>query len=251
MEKDKKELEKLDLNKLEAKEGVLTIQHQTLPTPHQLKLHEEEAVVIYGTISAPANFYTKRTVEINNSKSHVLYNYRERKIKLTTIEDYSEKGSEIEGALIVNPAIKQLGVNQENTFFVSDMVKHLRKNKFYFENPESWKKVIDQLQNFSANVSKEIVKVNTQNGNIQDVKNITVKSNLELNFKLKMPVFIGEKEEIFPVEIACDADSAQIKFWLESPDLIMLLDQNTKVIIDAQLKRLEEDSKNELVFIEQ
>ena len=42
-----------------------------------------------------------------------------------------------------------------------------------------------------------------------------------------------------------------IKFWLESPDLIMLLDQNTKVIIDAQLDRLKEDSKGELVFIEQ
>lgn len=62
---------------------------------------------------------------------------------------------------------------------------------------------------------------------------------------------IAEKEEIFPVEIACDADSAQIKFWLESPDLIMLLDQNTKVIIDTQLDRLKEDSKDELVFIEQ
>jgi len=251
MANDKKELEKLELNKLEAKDGVLTIQHQTLPTPHLETLHEVESVNLEGTISAPANWYTKRKAQTDNLKSNVTYNFREREITLVTKEDFSNLGYSITGKLIINPAIKMLGINEEKTFFVGELVKHLRKNKFYFAEESEWKKIIDGLQNFSANVNQEIKKISTNNGNMEDLTKITMKSNLELTFKLAMPVFIGEKTETFPVEIACDATSTSIKFWLESPDLIMLLDQNTQGIINAELARLKTDSNDELVFIEQ
>jgi len=69
--------------------------------------------------------------------------------------------------------------------------------------------------------------------------------------KVQRPYTHDEKTETFPVEIACDATSTSIKFWLESPDLIMLLDQNTQGIINAELARLKTDSNDELVFIEQ
>lgn len=246
-----KENQRLDLTKLEAKEGVLTIIHQTLPTPHLETLHEVEPVELSGTIKAPANFYTKRTAEIDNLKSHVVYNYQKRQIDLVTVEDFSGKGSHITGNLILNPAIAMLGINQNKTFFVSDLVKHLRQNKFYFEKEEQHKKLIDQLQNFTANINAEIKKINNNNGNMEDLTKITMKSNIELNFSCIMPVFIGEKKEIFPVEIACNADSTSIKFWLESSELIHLTEVNTEEIINKELERLKADSKDELVFIQQ
>ena len=107
--------------------------------------------------------------------------------------------------------------------------------------------MIDQLQNFSANINSEVKKINTNNGNIEDLKKITMKSNVELNFDLLMPVFIGEENKKFNVEIACNADSTSIKFWFESSALFELLDKDTKSIIDAELSRFSE----ELVFIEQ
>jgi hypothetical protein len=248
---NEKPVERLNYNALAAKEGVLTIQHQKLPTPHLPTLHEVETVEIAGTISAPANFYTKRTGEIKNDKSHVRYSYRNRVITLVTMEDFSAQGSEITGQLVVNPAIKELGINEEKTFFVGELVKHIRKNKFYFADKAQHEKVVNSLQNFSANVNSEIKKINTNNGNIEDVLKVTMKSNAELRFKCVLPVFIGQKEELFDVEIACAADSNAVKFWLESPALYELLQLNTKEIIDSELARLEQDSKNELVFIEQ
>ena len=52
---EEKTLEKLDLNKLEAKDGKLTVKHvhQTLQTP---KVFYAEAVDLDGTIQAPGNF---------------------------------------------------------------------------------------------------------------------------------------------------------------------------------------------------
>lgn len=241
------ESQKLDLNKLETKEGTLLIQHQTLHTPHQNKNHEVEHVSLQGTIKAPANFFTKRTEEIKNDKTHVLYNLRERKITLVTMEDLSGLGSKIVGELKVNPALKMLGINEEKTFFISEIVKHIRQNKFYFADEAEHKNLVNSLQNFSASVNAEIKKINNNNGNIEDVTKITMKSNLELRFNLLMPVFIGEENKKFNVEIACDATSSTIKFWFESTDLFELLELDTKSIIEAELARFNE----EVVFIEQ
>lgn len=241
------ELQKLDLNRLEAKEGTLKIVHEVLPTQELEKLHEEEPVILTGTISAPANFYTKRTGEINNLKSHVKYNYRERKIELVTIEDFSELGSEITGKLTINPVIKELGINEDKTFFVSDLLKHIRKNKFYFSDAGQHKNIVTGLQNFSATVNAEITKINNNKGDINEVLKVTTKSNAELTFKCKLPVFIGQETKSFDVEIACAADSNAIKFWFESPALFELLELDTKSIIDGELLRF----NDELVFVEQ
>jgi hypothetical protein len=243
--------EKLDYNTLQGKDGVLRIQHENLPTPHLPTLHEEEPVALEGTISAPANFYNKRTAEIKNEKSHVTYSYRDRTITLITKEDYSQLGSEITGQLTVNPAIAELGINETKTFFVGELVKHIRKNKFYFHDKAQHEKIVNALQNFSANINSEIKKINTNNGNIEDLLKVTMKSNAELSFKAVLPVFIGQELKVFDVEIACAADSNAVKFWFESPALHELLQLDTKQIIDGELERLKTDSKDELVFIEQ
>lgn len=241
------EKEILNLNKLEAKEGNLLIQKQTLPSPHLEKLHEEEAVCLSGTIKAPANFYSKRTAEIDNLKSHVKYSYRERKITLITIEDYSELGSEITGMLIVNPEFSEFGINTSKMFGVAELTKHIRMNKFLFESKEQHAKIVQSLQNFSARVNADIKKINDNRGNIEDVFKVTMDSNAELKFNVLMPVFIGEEHKSINVEIACQADNSAVKFWFESPDLVELLKKDTKTIIDSELKRFDDA----LVFIEQ
>lgn len=247
MTEDTKKIEKIDLNKLIAKDGVLLIQHQDLPTPHLARLDEIQAVTLNGTIKAAANFYEKRTKEIENNKSHVIYSYRERRVTLITKEDYENLGSEIIGKLTENPDLNTFGINTNKTFSVGELVKHIRTNRFFFENKDVHAKVVNSLQNFSAKVNADIKKINDNRGNIEDVLKVTMDSNAELNFNALMPVFIGEEAKSFNVEIACQADNSKVIFWLESPDLFELLKKDTKTIIDSELARF----NSELVFIEQ
>lgn len=239
--------EKLDLTKLEAKEGILLIQHETLPTQKAETIHEEEHVMLEGTIKAPANFFEKRKSEFEHLKSHVKYSYLKRSVILITEEQYGKLGYEVVGSLITNPMLSAFGINTDRIFKVNDLIKHVRISKFLFADKEQHGKILKSLKEFNAKVETEIRKVNDNRGNIEDVYRVSMTSNAELNFNILAPVFTGEEAKSFNVEICCQADSSEVKFWFESTDLINLLQQDTKKIIDSELSRFDQD----LVFIEQ
>lgn len=240
-EKDKKTIEKLDFNKLEAKDGKITIHHQHEKIQNA-RIHLHQPVEIAGTLSAVGNYIEKRLLSDKPQddllRCHVLYSYRERYIKLITKENCETLGSGISGSLIVNPDLAMLGINQTKTFSATELVKHLRFNKFYFADTSQHSKLVDQFQNFNATINQEIKKVNDNKGNIDDVYRASVKSNVDLTFNVKMPVFIGEPDKIFGIEIACEATSNSVKFWLESPDLVELLKKDTEELINKQLDRV-------------
>lgn len=239
--------QKLDLNKLEAKEGILKIVHETLPTQKLETIHEEEHVKLEGTIKAPANFWEKRISTVEKLKSHVKYSYRERIIVLVTEENFSKLGEEIVGKLLINPEFALFGINKETMFKVNDLIKHVRMNKFLFADKDVHAKILSSLKSFSANVESEIRKVNDGRGNIEDVYKTTMKSNTELNFNILAPIFIGEPAKSLNVEICCQADNSEVKFWFESTDLINLFKQDSENIINKELERFDQA----LVFIEQ
>lgn len=241
------QLEKIDLNKLEAKDGVLTIKHETLPTQKVETIHEEEHVSLKGTIKAPANFWEKRSATVTKLKAHVKYSYRDRTISLVTEENFSKLGEEVTGSLNINPEFNAFGINIEKMFKVNDLVKHVRMNKFLFADKDVHAKILSSLKSFSANVESEIRKVNDGRGNIEDVYKTTMKSNAELNFNILAPIFIGEPAKSFNVEICCQADNSEVKFWFESTDLINLFKQDSENIINKELERFD----TALVFIEQ
>lgn len=238
------EKEILNLNKLESKEGVLTVIHQELKTP---KVFEESGVIIDGTITAPGNFISKRKDQDDIKRSNVRFSYRERFIMIETQEQFDEKGYCIRGELKVNPDFKILGINENRMFSVKELTKHIRMNSFFFESKEQHKKIVEGLQNFTAKVATDIKKINDNRGNIEDVFKTTMQSNSELTFNVFMPVFIGENAKSIKVEIACEADNSAVKFWLESPDLIEHFSKDTEAIINNELKRFPE----EVVFIQQ
>ena len=239
--------EKIDLNKLEAKEGVLKIIHETLPTQKLETVHEEEHVSLEGTIKAPANFWEKRADQVEKLKAHVKFSYRNRTIILVTEENFSKLGEEVTGTLIINPEFNGFGINVEKMFKVNDLIKHVRMSKYLFQDKDVHTKILKSLKDFTAKVETEIKKVNDSRGNIEDVFKVTMTSNAELNFNILAPVFIGEPAKSINVEICCQADNSEVKFWFESTDLINLLKQDSESIINKELERFDQ----KLVFIEQ
>lgn len=242
------EKEILNLNKLEGKDGVLRVQHQTIETP---RVHKHDTVNIDGTISAVGNFIEKRLdgdkPQDDLLRCHVLFSYRNREITLVTREHVPSLGSQIGGKLVINPDFEKLGINTTKIFSVKELTKHVRMNRFFFESKEQHEKILHGLQNFTAKVNADIKKINDNRGNIEDVYKTTLQSNAELSFNVLMPVFIGEPAKSIKVEISCEADNSAIRFWLESPDLIELTQKDTKSIIDAELQRV----PKQVVIIEQ
>lgn len=240
--------EKLSLNQLQAVDGVLHIKHETVETE---KLIYENRHAIDGTISAPGNFIAKRKDQDDEKRSNVCYSYRDRYISLTTNENYDERenhgGYDIKGQLIKNPLIAELCINTNKIFGVAELTKHLRFKSLYFASKDQYEKVINNLQRFKAKVDAEITKINDQKGNIEDTYKVTLNSNAELSFKIKCPVFIGQPDKIFLVEVACEARNRNVEFWLESVELVELEESETKQIIDTELARFPET----FVFIEQ
>lgn len=245
----KEKLVKLDLNKLRSKDGILRLQNETIETE---KLIYENRVSITGTISSPANFIVKRLNQDDEKRSNVQYSYRSRFIKLETNENFSAfpghvSGYNIIGALFENPLIKDFEINTEKTFNISSLTKHLRNRKPWFADEKEYEDLILRLQSFTAKINGEIKQINDRNGNIEDSYKTTLESNHQNRFNVKMPVFIGQPDQTFKVEIACEARNRTVEFWIESTDLLVLLEKDTKAIIDTQLARFPES----FVFIEQ
>jgi hypothetical protein len=243
------EKEILRLNQLEAKDGVLKLQHENI---EQTKLIYPHRVAIAGTISAPANFIAKRKDQDPELRSNVQYSYQGRYIKLCTNETNEDneahtEGYNINGALTENPQIAALQINTNTTFTISNLTKHLRMKRPFFADNDQYERLIQKLQNFSAKVNADINQINDRKGNIEDSYKVTLNSNHENQFHVFMPVFIGQEPRKFNIEIACEARDRQVIFWLESTELLILLEKDTKGIIDAELKRFPEG----FVFIEQ
>lgn len=237
-----KVLEKLDLNKLEAKEGVITIVHQTLETP---KMFYDKAVKLNGTIEAPANFFEKRESEHPKLKCHVLYNYRKGTIKFVT-EENREINYEVSGMIKQNPDMLALGINTGKIMGVTEMSKLVRMNKLFFADKDENLVLVSNLQKFRANAQVEIEQMNDQKGNVRELYEIKASQNLKLDFDLLMPVFVGQPNKKFRVEICFAVRDRNIDFWLESVELNELLNSDLVSIIDEQLTRF----KGEVLQIE-
>lgn len=244
-----KTLEKLDLNKLEAKDGKLTVKHihQELETP---KVEYAQTVNLNGTIQAPGNFIAKRQPEHNHLKCNVQYSYRGLYIKLRTEEDWPTH-YQIEGTLKPNPDLAKLKVNHDASqnwkMNINDMYNSLRFAKYFFAKPEQYEKVVSQLSKFSVSANKVITAENDNKGNVKDLYEIKSNSNIDLTFDLNMPVYIGQSAKTFRVEIAFNVRERSVDFWLESPELAEILLADAQDIINAELKRFPEN----YVFIEQ
>jgi len=242
---EEKTLEKLDFNKLEAKDGELKITHvkQTLETP---KVYYDKSVQLQGTISAPGNFIQKRKERHAELLANVQYSYANGYIKLQT-EENQEINYSIEGRLIKNPDIANLKINSGSKLSVSDLTNHLRMKRFFFADTDQHKSLLNNLQSFKVEAQKTIEAVNDNRGNEKALYEIRNTSNINLDFDVLLPVFIGQPKKKFKVEILYTVREKSLDLWMESPEIEEAFKSDAQTIIDFELKRFPET----FVFIEQ
>lgn len=233
----------LKLNKLEAKDGVITVVERTGDAE---KIFHNTSVNLSGDIKAPGNFIEKRIDQNPALRSHVLFSYRGLFIKLKTNENH-ELNYTVDGKLILNPDIQKLKINTMERMTVKTLSDLLRFNRFFFSDKDQHSSIISNLQKFRASVQSQIEQETSTRGDKKDLYDVKVNTDLSLNFALQMPVYIGQQPKKFNVEICFDVSDRNISVWLESPELVEITQVDAIKIIDEQLSRF----PKEFVIIEQ
>jgi len=211
-----------------------------------LPLKEERIVNISGTIVAPAEYYNKRKDIINPKKCNVIYSYRDLFIKLTVNED-NHYASIIEGKAVLNPDLTKFGINSTKTWTKTELKQFLKMNRAFFKDLDSNLKMVLNLEKFSASIQGQIDEHKDNRGNSKNNVEVKVDTNLDMNFTLQIPIFIGQETTSFQVEICFDVRDNGITIWLESPELQEAIIKQREVLIDKNI----ECFKAEFVLIEQ
>lgn len=210
------------------------------------KIQLPKVVNITGTIAAPAEYLTKRKSELKPKQCHVLFSYIGMYIKFIVNEE-NHYSATITGQTQLNPDLKKFGINDNKLFTVKELKQFLKFNRVFFAEADANLKMITNLERFSASVQTQIDNHSNDRGDKKQSLEVKIDSNLDLNFVLSMPIFIGEAPEKFQVEVCCDFKDGQTSIWLESPGLQALIVNGRQTLIDKNV----EPFKSEFVVIEQ
>lgn len=204
------------------------------------KLHEPKKVILAGTIDAPAEFFRKRPDQVKKEQCHVLFSFRDKKIVLV-LDEKDPHGGSVTGRLISNPELDLFKINSKSSLTIQDLKELFKTGRGFFASADENQKAITNLEKFRLSANVVIEKDNDNRGNVRDLVEATVKTSLDLSFKLNMPIFIGQPAKTFLVEILFDVRDKGVTVWLDSPELRSLIIEDREKIIGAALEPFKKD----------
>lgn len=197
-------------------------------------------VHLSGTIKAPSEFYNKRKHLHNKDACHVLYDVLGGSIIVVVNEMFASDNHQITGKLSANPELAQFKINTGTTFGPKDLQNVLKFNRVLFFNQDENAKICLALQNFKAKISTDITDVDDQRGDAERGVKIKIDHEIAESFTLKMPLFKGQPEETFKVDVWVEARSGGVSVWLESRELKELQQKRSKEIVEKELENFKD-----------
>lgn len=212
-----------------------------------LTLQPPKIININGTIQAPQEWLMKRKSTIDPKNSHVVFSYNEMFIKFV-VNESDHYATTITGKTNINPDLAKFGINSgSKTWTKNELKQFLKMNRAFFNEIDSNLKIVSNLEKFSASVQTQIDDHKDDRGNKKQNLEVKVDANLDLNFVLNMPIFTGQPDSKFQVEICFDVRESAVTIWLESPELQETIVKQRAILIEQNI----EDFKSEFVVIEQ
>jgi len=111
-------------------------------------------------------------------------------------------------------------------------------NRFFFSDKNTAMKLVSDLKNFKAKVDKEIEMSDNDRGNTRLLQSQVVDSNIPEAFDIVIPIFKGQPEQKFRVEINIDARNFECS--LISPDANDLINEVKSKLIGEQVSEIRE-----------
>ena len=207
-----------DIN-LTAKEGVSEIIVRTGDAP---KVHDPVKYSFEGNISAPLEYFNARVKANMNyfDAKLAVVEVNERDYKIIIRRDPKDVFAEtVSGQLKKNPDIEAIGVNTGEQFKPSELAKRLKKNRIFFSAIADAMRIISDLQSLKVSAKSELEQSDDRRGNTKNVFVQSVETNMPVSFQLAMPIFNGDSDVSFAVEVSFEVSGQQVLCSLDSIEL--------------------------------
>lgn len=144
-------------------------------------------------------------------------------------------GGTVTGKLEESDELKPFCINKTKEFKKEELVKLLRFSRRFFPDPDKYAELLKEYQVFSAKAYLEMKQEEDQRGNSTRNQTKRVETSLPTEFTIKMPIFKGQSDETFRVEICLDVTEGGARFWFESVELDEIINKRVDEIFTAQL----------------
>lgn len=202
-----------------------------------LSVHHPSNLSIKGTIDAPSRFFQKKKTNYDWTRGHVIVN--EMTIELIWGEHENHGGLKVIGVLEEDPALKAFGINTHKKYHQKELATMIKMNRIYFADRDDNRKIVSSIERLKIRVTQEIENGNDFKGNKKQLFEQNVQHELLLQFTLVIPIFKGQPEKSFLIEINFEITDGNTVFWLESVDLKELAEQERRSIMVKEIEKLE------------
>ncbi len=145
-------------------------------------------------------------------------------------------GTIVVGKLEINPDLVPFGINKQVEFTRDKLINLLKFSRRFFTEPGKHEQLLSAYQKLNLTGSTALKAETDTRGN-KDIgfKKTIDSSSIPTEFTLEMPIFKGQPNRKFRMEICLDATDASVRFWFESVDLVEITESDKKEIFKAQL----------------
>lgn len=205
-------------------------------------------LVLSGTIETPRLFLTKRLIIIDHLKSNICVNYEKMGILLTVNENNAWTKALIEGKIEMLNDYKKYEINTGTNWTPHALADFMKMNRSDFESKEAALKLINQLNNFTAKVNKELESTKDDRANYSLKRRQIVETNLPESFLICVRIFKGMKPVPIIVEVSINPET--LNCVLISPSVNDYIHDNVEIQIAEEIAKIALLAP-EIVIIEQ
>lgn len=209
-----------------------------------LEQKHPEKIKLSGNIASVKQFLDKRYTggkgkslqEVDREKAVVLVDQKGMIIKLL-LDPENCFGLEVVASLEVTDELKAFHINDNHQFTRESMIKLLKFNKRFFDNPLKHEELLEAYMKLNLSGSTSVKNESDDRGMKDMAFKKTINSqNIPLGFVLEIPIFKGQNVEKFRVDICLDVTDASVRFWFESVELDELSEMRKEEIFAKQLE---------------
>jgi hypothetical protein len=205
---------------------------------------EPVKIILTGNIESISNFLSQRYItgkegyslqKVDMTKAVAVVDEAKMNINLH-LDPENHYGTTITANLELSDELKLFKVNTGTMWNRSDIIKLLRFNRRYFPDQEKYMALIESFQKLNLQVNSNLVNESDSRGtkDLQFKKFVT--NQLPAGFTLDLPIFKGQENRRFFVELCLDVVDQKADFWFESPELDEFINADRKKIFAKQLE---------------
>lgn len=236
---------KVQINLLEPEdEATVTILQGNAPKPI-----EPSPYNFSGRIDAAGNFYSKRkdTLQFEPENCVLLVNYERKMVELNIFPDLPAKSVHIVGRLETDHVLDRFKINSDQRYTRDEMARLFKFHRNAFAHVDEGTGFVKKLKDFTMKFNQAFESNDNQRGNKKLLmERVIEECSLPETITLHLPVFKGQEARTAVVDVLFDVGpGGDVVFSLESADLAEAIEKETRIIIDEEVKRF----NNEIAVI--